>query len=248
MRPLPYDAHIHTSSSDGQDSGADCLRAAEACGLQAVAFADHFDFQESQIPQRLQLLARLAEDSSVQIVPAVEAEIVDVAGYLTIPTPAAEKFKLVMVHLSAQTEGVGQQVPVRLDQLIDNIFECLLNTVQRDEINVLAHPFDLGRFPAPLTPGQLPPPRLRELAMLMYEQEVALELHNCAWWWYPQLSVQQFTEEFGQVLGIFSQAGVKFIVGSGAHCAAGVGNMRYVRRLMEQAGLELSQLVDLTRV
>ena len=82
----------------------------------------------------------------------------------------------------------------------------------------------------------------------MYEEEVGFELCNRAWWWYAQLSVAQFTEEFSRLITIFSQAGVKFIVGSDAHGAAGVGNMRYVRRLMEHAGLELSQLVDLTRV
>ena len=82
----------------------------------------------------------------------------------------------------------------------------------------------------------------------MYQEEVAFALSNRAWWWYPQLSVEQFTEEFSRLLGIFSKAGVKFIAGSDAHCAAGVGNMRYVRQLMQHAGLELSQLVDLTRV
>ncbi len=248
MRPLPYDAHIHTSFSDGQDSAADCLRAAEACGLEAVAFTDHFNFGESQIAQRLQLLTRLAQDSSVHLISGVQAEIVDNAGHLTIPTTAAQKFKLVMVHLSAQTQGIGQQVPVRLDRLIDNIFECLINAIKHSEVNVLAYPFNLGRLPAPLTPAQLPTSRLRELAALMYEEEVAFELDNRAWWWYPQLSVAQFTEEFSQLIRLFSQAGVKFIVGSNAHCAAGVGNMRYVRRLMQHAGLELSQLVDLTRV
>lgn len=248
MRPLPYDAHIHTSLSDGQDAPADCLRAAEACGLRAVAFADLYDFQESQIPERLQLLARLAQDSQVHLVPAVEAEIVDVTGHLTIPTAVAEKFKLVMVHLSSQTQGIGREVPVRIDRLIDNIFESLVNTIRREEVNVLAHPLNLGRFPAPLTPGQLPVSGLRELARLMYEQEVAFELSNRAWWWYPQLSVEQFTEEASGVVRIFSQEGVKFIVGSDARCAVGVGNMRYVRRLMEQSGVELSQLVDLSRV
>lgn len=248
MRPLAYDAHIHTSFSDGQDSAADCLRAAQACGLQAVAFADHFDFRESQIDQRLQLLTRLAQDSTVHLISGVQAEIVDVAGHLTIPTAAAAKFKLVMVHLGVQTQGIGQEVPVRLDRLIDNIFECLINAIQHDAVNVLAYPFNLGRFPAPLTPAQLPTTRVRELAALMYEEEIAFELDNHAWWWYPQLSVAQFTEEFSRLVGIFSAAGVKFIVGSDAHCAAGVGNMRYVRRLMQHAGLELSQLVDLTRV
>lgn len=248
MRPLPYDAHIHTSLSDGRDSAADCLRAAQACGLAAVAFADPFDFQETQTGQRLKLLANLAKDSSVRVVPAVQTEIMDVGGHLTIPAAAARRFKLVMAHLSTQTRGIGQDVPVRLERLLDNIFDCLMNTIQHKEVNVLAHPLNLGRLPAPLTPSQLPISRLEELAAAMYEEEVAFELFNCAWWWYPQLSVPEFTREFSDVVKIFSAAGVKFIVGSGARCAAGVGNMRYVRHLMQQSGLELSQLVDLTRL
>jgi len=81
-----------------------------------------------------------------------------------------------MVHLSVQTQGIGQQVPVRLDKLIDNIFESLINAMQHDVVNVLAYPFNLGRFPAPLTPAQLPTSRLRELAALI--QRCALYVGN----------------------------------------------------------------------
>jgi histidinol phosphatase-like PHP family hydrolase len=41
---------------------------------------------------------------------------------------------------------------------------------------------------------------------------------------------------------------VKFVVGSDAHSAGAVGNLRYCQLLMSAAGIGLSQLVDLKRM
>ncbi len=115
-------------------------------------------------------------------------------------------------------------------------------------VNVLAYPFNLGRFPAPITPGELPIERLEELGDAMAAAEVACELCNRAWWWYPSLSISEFTEEFARVLQAFSRCGVKFIAGSDCRSIDGVGNLRYVQRLIQQAGIQRSQLVDITRL
>ncbi len=137
---------------------------------------------------------------------------------------------------------------VRWERLVDNIFACLIGAVTSGLCNVLAYPFNLGRFPAPLTPAQLPVARLEELGDAMAQAGVVCELSNRAWWWYPDLSVTEFAEEFALVLRAFSRCGVKFIAGSDATEPSGVGNLRYVERLMRAAGLERSQLVDLTRL
>ena len=82
----------------------------------------------------------------------------------------------------------------------------------------------------------------------MAAAEVACELCNRAWWWYPDLPVDEFTEEFARVLQAFSRCGVKFIAGSDCCDIDGVGNLRYVQRLMQQAGIQRSQLVDIARL
>ena len=153
-----------------------------------------------------------------------------------------------LAHLSERTAGIGHDVPVRWERLVDNIFACLLGVVDEGRCNVLAYPFNLGRFPAPITPAQLPVERVEQLGDAMADAEIACELSNRAWWWYPELSVGQFTEDFAQVLQAFSRCGVKFIAGSDSREVSGVGNLRYVQRLMGAAGVELSQLVDLTRL
>ena len=65
---------------------------------------------------------------------------------------------------------------------------------------------------------------------------------------YPDLPVGEFTEEFARVLQAFSRCGVKFIAGSDCCDINGVGNLRYVQRLMQQAGIQRSQLVDIARL
>jgi len=62
------------------------------------------------------------------------------------------------------------------------------------------------------------------------------------------MTVQEFTQEYVRLLRVFSEEGVKFVVSSEAQCAGAVGNLRFCRVLMNEAGIELSQLVDLERM
>ncbi len=248
MRLIPYDAHVNTSLDEQGLAPEQCLRAAEAAGLQAVGLVARFGEVQSSPDQWRERLGQLGRSSPVQLLAGVQAELLDASGHLDISSSAAEQFPLVLAHLSERTAGIGHDVPVRWERLVDNIFAALLGVVDEGRCNVLAYPFNLGRFPAPITPAQLPVERVEQLGEAMAEAEVACELSNRAWWWYPELTVAQFTEDFAQVLRAFSRGGVKFIVGSDSRDVSGVGNLRYVRRLMQEAGVELSQLVDLTRL
>ena len=248
MRLIPYDAHVNIRVAEPALTPEQCLRAAEAAGLQAVGLITRFSEIQSSPDQWRKRLEVLGRSSGVQLLAGVRAEILDISGHLDISSGAAQQFPLVLAHLSERTAGIGHDVPVRWERLVDNIFAALLDVVDDGRCNVLAYPFNLGRFPAPITPAQLPVERVEQLGDAMAEAEIACELSNRAWWWYPELSVAQFTEDFAQVLQAFSRCGVKFIAGSDSHDVSGVGNLRYVQRLMGAAGVELSQLVDLTRL
>ena len=248
MRLVPYDAHVNISPVQEGLPAEEALRAAEAAGLEAVGLVVGFNQLPAGPGDHLARLKVLAPTSPVHLLPAVQAEILDSAGHLGMSVSASEQFPLVLGCLSERTVGVGHDVPVRWERLVDNIFASLLGAVSSGGLNVLAYPFNLGRFPAPLTPTQLPTERVEELGDAMTAAEVACELSNRAWWWYPELPIARFTEEFAQVLRVFSRCGVKFIAGSDSRDITGVGNLRYVQRLMRAAGVERSQLVDLTRL
>jgi len=243
-----YDAHVHTSLGEGQDPPPVCLRAAEATGLTTLAFTDHYAQEESRLSQRLEAYAQAAATSSVRVIPGAVCEILDPQGRLTLEESAGQRFSLVLAQISALTEGVAHAIPVRLDSLLDNLLSALVGACRRPQVNVLAVPFNLGRFPAALTPEQIPSSLLEELAGVMREEEVAFEISNMMWTWYPDLPLDEFSEQYARLLMSFMREGVKFVVGSGARSAAAVGNLRYVARLTELAGVERSQLVDISRL
>ncbi len=248
MRLISYDAHVNINSASGTSDPAQFVRAAEAAGLQAIAIVTNYTVVETNIDERVERLRTAASGSPVQVVPAIQAEILDTSGRIRAPDSACQSFSLVLAHLSERTAAVGHDVPVRWEKLMDSIFASLTGAIESGLVNVLAYPFNLGRFPAPVTPGELPTERVEELGDVMAAAEVACELCNRAWWWYPDLPLGQFTEEFARVLQAFSRCGVKFIAGSDCCGIDGVGNLRYVQRLMQQAGIQRSQLVDITRI
>lgn len=248
IRDFPYDAHVCTSLSLGADDPAECVRAAAAAGLRAVALTDYYDQEESQIPARLAAYARAAQGGGVHVVAGAECSILDPQGRLTLSESAAQSFPLVLARLSPLTEGVARATPVRLATLLENLLSALARACRRPHVNVLAAPFNLGRFPAALTPAQIPVSLLEDLAGVMHAEEVAFELNNTLWSWYPDLPPGEFLEEYATLVRVFSREGVKFVAGSEARVAHAVGNLRFVDRLAEIAGLEKSQLVDLTRL
>lgn len=249
MIGLPtYDAHIHTSLGRGQDSATDCVRAAVAFGLESVALTDFCDGEESQVQVRVGEYARAAAGQPVRVVPGASCYILDPQGRVTLSEGAARPCDVVIALLSPQAEGIARDVPVRMETLLDNLFRALINACRKPHINVLGAPFALGRFPAPLSPEQLPLPLLDDLAEAMRDNEVALELSNGIWDSYPELPLEELTEQYAGLVMAFSRGGVKFILGTGAHSAAAIGNFRYTLRLAEAAKIERSQLVDLTRL
>ncbi len=248
MRLISYDAHVNLDAASETSEVGQFVRAAEAAGLQAVALVTSYAAAGSSAADAAERLRVVASASRVQVIPALQTEILDTSGRIRAPASICQSFPLVLVNLGEQTAAVGHDVPVRWAQLIDNIFASLMGAIGTGLVNVLAYPFNLGRFPAPVTPGELPTDRVEELGDAMAAAEVACELCNRAWWWYPDLSVDEFTEEFARVLQAFSRCGVKFIAGSDCSDINGVGNLRYVQRLMQEAGIQRSQLVDIAQL
>ncbi len=248
IREFPYDAHVHTSLGLGGGTPAECVRAAEAASLAALALTDHYDAEESQIPARWEAYRRAADRSRVHVIAGAECDILDPTGRLTLSEAAGQHFPLVLARLSSLTQGIARDTPVRLEVLLRNLRSALVAACRRPHVNVLAVPFNLGRFPAALTPAQSPASLLEEVAGVMREEEVAFELAASVWTWYPDLPAREFLAEYAHLVMTFAREGVKFVVGSDARWPEGVGNMRFVERLTAAAGVEKSQLVDLSRL
>ncbi|MEA3402585.1 MAG: PHP domain-containing protein [Armatimonadota bacterium] len=243
----PHDAHTHTVFSDGRDTVRDMVRAAEAAGLEAIAITDHVTLETSDLDVRREEIERVGSRSKVAVIPGAQCRILDATGRLSLPR-SAEDLPLVLASFSEETRGICTAVPADRSRLIENAFGALRSAVSGGRVDVLADPFNLGRFEAALTPGDLPRAHIRDLARLMAEHNVALELSARAWWWHPALSVEEFVRDWSGLLGIFASEGVKFVAGTDAHCAGEVGNNHFTRRIMRLSGIELSMAVNLASV
>jgi histidinol phosphatase-like PHP family hydrolase len=174
-----------------------------------------------------------------------ECELLDATGRLSLPPGAEDDLPLVLATIGPNTRGIAREVPASRSRLLENVFGAYSAVVREERIEVLAEPFNLGRFPAPLGPADLPRAYVRDLARLMVKHEVALELSARAWWWHPALSLGEFARAWASILAVFAIEDVKFVAGTSATSAAAVGKNYFTRRMMRLSGIELSQVVNL---
>jgi len=244
---FPYDAHVHTNVSDGRNSLEECVREAEAVGLELMVVTDHYWPEDGDMRERVRPIIQADAGSPVRVVPGAECQIMDARGTLPLDEDEAALVQFVLADFGGRTKGIGLDPPARTDRFIANVFQALLAVTANPRVDALAHPFNLGRFPATVTPGQLPRSGLREVAAACFERDVAFEIMNQMCFWYPDLKVDQFTREYVDLLALFAEGNVKFVLGSDAHSAGAVGNVRWSLRAMAMAGIEKSQVVDLPR-
>jgi histidinol phosphatase-like PHP family hydrolase len=242
-----YDAHTHSNWSDGRNSLEENVRCAEAVGLEVVVATDHYHPERMDLRDYVEDLIELDAASTVKVVPGAELAIQDSEGRVLFADSERALLRFVLADLGGSTRGIAVDPPASLDRYFGNVFRAYQGVVANPLVDALAHPFNLGRFPANVTPAQLPRSGLRELAAAMFERDVAFEIMNQMCWWFPDMPVTQFDLEYADVLALFGEANVKFVISSDAHSCGAVGNDRWCQHIMRLAGLEKSQVLDLPK-
>lgn len=242
-----YDVHTHTTMSDGRNSLEENVRCAEAVGLEVMVVSDHYHPERLDLREYVRAVVEADAASAVRVVPGMEVTIQDSDGRVLLTSEERTLVQYVLADMGGATRGIAVDPPASLDRFLANVFRALLAVVQNPLVDALAHPLNLGRFPANVTPGQLPRSALRELAAAMFEHDVAFEIMNQMCWWFPDMSVHQFSLEYADLLALFGDQNVKFVVGSDAHSCGAVGNDRWCQHVMRLSGIEKSQVLDIPR-
>lgn len=244
-----YDLHTHTTFSDGAHPLAITVKFAEAMGLEALAITDHYTpgaklrEQKGELARYLEQIHRAAEWAEVSVLAGVEATVLNLRGEVSLTEEVSAQLEVVLVDLGGLTGGVLRDPPASKGKLLANLTECLVNAAANPLFHILAHPFNLGRLPEPLEPGEIPRSCLNEVAAAMRENGKVFEVMNCMFWWFPQMPVRRFTEQYVEIVRLFAEAGVMFSVGSDDH-RTGVGNLAWSRRVLEMAEVPLAQIVN----
>ncbi len=244
---IPYDCHTHTTFSDGRNSVEENVRQAEAMGLELVVISDHYWPGDDDLSVRVRRIVDADAESPIHVVPGVEVTAQDTFGTVSLTENEAGLVRFVLADMGGSTKGVAVDPPADLDRYLANVFRATLSLVENPVVDALAHPFNLGRFPASVTPAQLPRSGLREIGAALFEADKAFEIMNQMSWWFPDMLEAQFTLEYAELLALMAAENVKFVLGSDAHSCGAVGAQGWCRRVMDLAGVEKSQVVDLPR-
>lgn len=244
---IPYDCHTHTIFSDGRNSVEENVRQAEAMGLELVVISDHYWSHDDDLGARVRRIVEADAQSPIRVIPGLEVMAQDQRGTIPLTENLAGLVQFVLGDIGGITKGVALEPPADMGRYLANVFSTTLGLATNPLVDALAHPFNLGRFPATVTPAQLPRDGLREVAAALFETDTAFEIMNQMSWWYPDMTERQFTLEYAELLALMAEENVKFVLGSDAHSAGAVGAQGWCRRVMELAGIEKSQVIDLPR-
>lgn len=82
---LRDDLHTHSTFSDGAHEPLLNVRAAEAARLERLAFTDHVRRQTSWLPEYVEAIDALRDQTHVELICGVEAKLIDQYGALDLP-------------------------------------------------------------------------------------------------------------------------------------------------------------------
>lgn len=245
------DLHTHTNYSDGRGSVEENVRAAEAAGLPAIAIADHLlpvghDEHSVRVNLRRRAvdLQQAAAWAETRVIAAVEGTALNTRGDLSYDGDDLAGIDLALVDTGFLTAGLAFDAPKGQARQLAAVMDLGCRLASHPLVNVLAHPFTFGRFGLDITLDDLPASGLRDLGCALADSGVGFEINNGVWWWFPQLQPQQVATAYSRVVAAVAEGGVRFTVGSDAHCNTGVGNLGWAMRVAQLAGIGDNQWAD----
>lgn len=231
MDLFDYDLHTHTVLSDGRSSVAEMYAAMNACGLRGMALTDH-SFGEADAER---LLAAYAANGRGNAFPhllfGTETCVADLEGAAAVPEALLGRFDLVLMDFN---RIVFEKLPPagsrrsRAGQLAEIMVKAAANRM----VTIMAHPFNFGRIG--MTPEDFHDGLVEEVARAWVAAGKVFELMNQMYYWYSDIPFERFHREYLRIVRVFLDCGSTFSIGSDTHSCCGVGNFRWVRRVVEE--------------
>ncbi|NOZ29168.1 MAG: PHP domain-containing protein [Chloroflexi bacterium] len=245
-----YDLHSHTTFSDGTHDVRMMVRAAEAAQLHVYAITDHLMEgsrlwkSDAPIDALLAAVDEAQEETAITLLVGVEGTIEGPDGAVSVGRELAARLDLVLVDFGFRTAGVFADAPASKGRLIRNALDAVIHACQHPWVDVIAHPFNLGRCQPAVDLRELPASGLDEAAAAFAETGTIFEVMTQMYFWFPNMTVAALTDAYVDLVARFAAAGVRFSVGSDAHRTGSVGNLIWPRVVLERAGVPASQLID----
>jgi len=230
---------MHTLYSDGK-CGVDLLaRSAAFKGVDTIAITDHLHgdvFVNGASVEEyfadIDVCSQAYHD--LKIIKGVEGTLLDIDGEISISQEDAKNFEIVLVDMAWKTVGITVNPPANEKEFKRNVSLAFKNLSLIESVDIIAHPFNFGRLIPNFVFSWLSCDLLEEIAGYLIAGNKRFEIMEGIWWWFPELSPQDFTREYSRILSVFKRCGVKFSKGSDSHSHQGVGNALYTGVLIEK--------------
>ncbi|KUO41007.1 MAG: hypothetical protein AVW06_04840 [Hadesarchaea archaeon DG-33-1] len=223
-----FDFHVHTLySSDGEGTVSSMVEAAEARGLAAVAITDHgpelsVGISPHKIVPMLRDIELARKDARIPVFTGMEANIIGIDGEIDLDEWIVEKLDVLVVGLH-RLGSLGH----RPEELARDYLKSVMNVMERQRVDILAHPFQFHRYLAPY----LSPDEVNEFVKLAAKKEFAVELNSKY-----RVPDENFLREC-------IRDGVKLSIGTDAHTTAEVGRVDWPMAMLRRVGARAEDLV-----
>ncbi|MER8236996.1 PHP domain-containing protein [Streptomyces sp. NPDC094049] len=233
--PLRADLHAHTDFSDGQDSLAAVVAAAEAAGLGTLVVTDHVRGDTTYLPAYVSAVGAARATAALDLVCGVEAKILDTGGRIDLPEDltgvqhvalADHRFPLPDGPAHPDTVRAlldeGRLTPQEALRLLVRATAAAVERAPRGRTAHVAHLFSV--LPkAGLDEAAVDAVLLAPLARACREHHVPVELNEK--WRCPSPRTAR----------LLHRAGVRLVAGSDAHRAGAVGRFPWVAGALAEA-------------
>lgn len=241
-----YDIHTHTTFSHGKGSIEDNVKVAVKRGLRTIGISDHgpghltFGVKPSDFPVMRAEIERLRPlYPEIQILLGVEANIINPSGHLDIKPEDWATFDYV---LAGYHYGIFGEHPLKAGMIhLINLWdtwrkntadgrqkdintELVIKAIHTNDIKVLTHPGDKGRFD------------IYALAKACAETKTLMEISN----WHEAPLIEGLKE--------CAKTDVSFIVSSDAHTPNRVGTFSGGLARALEAGIDPERIINLEKV
>ncbi|MCD6095606.1 MAG: PHP domain-containing protein [Thermoprotei archaeon] len=227
------DLHMHTRHSDGRNTIEEMIRAAEANDLEVIAITDHI-FCPIKRPTWLDTAIRevnkAKENASLKVLLGVEITRPSIRD-LTKKFPLPASIEHIVCEHPIPSGIKDKKVFLR------EVIEGIRHIASNDQVNVLAHPLNLGRSGVIGNFKDISKDVLEEVARILADSHVVMEIMSQMYWWYPYMDISTFTEAYTEFIRICKHHGVIFTIGSDAHSVCGVGNTYWSIKVLSRAGV-----------
>ncbi len=220
-----FDFHIHTRYSDGACSHLEIAEAAQAKGLEAIAYTDHgpqlsVGILREKLDQMLQDVSLARTDSDLPVFASIEANVINEGGDLDVSEGLIKR-------LDFLTAGIHV---IETPSCVDTPHEYLaraIKSIERNKIDVLSHPFF---FNSDLLSG-LSRQEIEDFADLAASRGVAMEVSA------------KYKVPGDSFLKLCLKKGVKLSIGSDAHRLNEVGRIDWALSALSRVGAKREDLI-----